>query len=121
MESKDGDGMTRKPSELEMLFTAHLDTANLLHLFATEYRFHPSRGWLFDFAAPDLMLAIEIEGGAWVRGRHTREPGFSEDCRKYTEAALLGWSVLRFSGHMVETNEAIEYTKRMVAMLRGEA
>lgn len=113
--------MTRKPSELETLFTAHLETANLLNLFTAEYHFDPlAPRRAFDFACPDLMLAIEIEGGAWVQGRHTREPGFSNDCRKYNRAAFLGWTVLRFSGHLVETNEAIEFTALMVDKLRGE-
>ncbi|HAT10302.1 MAG TPA: hypothetical protein DCS97_06855, partial [Planctomycetes bacterium] len=28
-----------------------------------EHRFHPTRKWRFDFARPDIHLAIEIDGG----------------------------------------------------------
>lgn len=57
-----------------------------------EYRFHPTRKWRFDFAIPELKLAVEIEG----RGRHQTVDGFRKDCEKYNAALLLGWRVLRF-------------------------
>lgn len=77
-----------------------------------EYGFHPARRWRFDFAWPDALVAAEIEGGVWVRGRHTRGSGFVNDCRKYNEAAILGWKVLRFPGGWVESGEAIEMLER---------
>lgn len=60
-----------------------------------EYAFHPDRGWRFDWAWPDRMVALEIEGGAFVRGRHTRGAGFEADLEKYSEAAALGWRIVR--------------------------
>jgi len=62
-----------------------------------EYRFHEKRKWRFDFAWPDSMVAVEIEGGTFVRGRHTRGMGHHKDCEKYNQATLLGWRVLRFT------------------------
>jgi very-short-patch-repair endonuclease len=61
-----------------------------------EHRFHARRGWLFDFAFPSSLVAIEIDGGTWTGGRHTRGAGFEEDCRKLNAAACQGWRVLRF-------------------------
>jgi hypothetical protein len=61
----------------------------------TEHRFHPERRWRFDFAWPDLMVAVEVEGGVWVGGRHTRGKGFLADMEKYNHAAEAGWCVLR--------------------------
>lgn len=72
-----------------------------------EYRFHPSRRWRFDFAIPEHMVAIEIEGGTWARGRHTRGDGYEKDCEKYNTAAFLGWRVFRFTTGMVEDGRAI--------------
>jgi len=61
----------------------------------TEHRFHATRKWRFDFAWPDLMVAVEVEGGVWVGGRHTRGKGFIADIEKYNHAAAAGWCVLR--------------------------
>lgn len=67
-----------------------------------EYKFHPTRKWLFDFAWPEQKVALEIEGGAWTGGRHTRGKGYESDCAKYSEAAVLGWKVLRVTTGMLE-------------------
>jgi hypothetical protein len=60
-----------------------------------EHRFHPDRRWRFDYAWLDFKVALEVEGGVWVGGRHTRGAGFVNDMDKYSEAAILGWCVLR--------------------------
>lgn len=72
-----------------------------------EYRFHDKRRWRFDFAWPAKKLAVEIEGGVWTNGRHTRGAGFIADSEKYNTAALLGWKVLRFHGGAIKSGEAI--------------
>jgi hypothetical protein len=68
----------------------------------SEFKFHPDRNWRFDRAFPALMIAIEIEGGTWSGGRHSREPGYSNDCEKYNAASLLGWRIFRFTGPMLD-------------------
>jgi very-short-patch-repair endonuclease len=60
-----------------------------------EYKFHPDRDWRFDFANPDLMLAIEVDGGVFIGGRHSRGAGMVKDFEKLNEATALGWRVLR--------------------------
>lgn len=60
-----------------------------------EYRFHPIRRWRFDYAWPDYKMALEVEGGVWIRGRHNRASGFLKDMEKYNAAAVLGWRILR--------------------------
>lgn len=56
-----------------------------------EYKFHPSRGWRFDYAYLPARIAIEIEG----LGRHQTITGFRDDCTKYFQAARYGWTVFR--------------------------
>lgn len=48
----------------------------------------------FDLAWPEQMLALEIDGGVWIGGRHNRGSGFLRDQEKGNLAVLLGWRVL---------------------------
>lgn len=49
-----------------------------------------------------------IEGrGARVHAMRQRPEGFERDCRKYGEAALRGWKLLRFTRAMIESGEAL--------------
>lgn len=82
-----------------------------------EYQFHEDRKWRFDFAWPDLRLAIEVEGvtfygknanGTLRLGRHQTAKGFEADAEKYNAAVLDGWSVLRFTNGMIKRGEAIK-------------
>ena len=75
-----------------------------------EHRFHPVRRWRFDFCWSDHKLAVEIEGGAWVQGRHNRGASFIKDMEKYNNAAILGWSLLRFTPQQVKSGEAARVT-----------
>ena len=70
-----------------------------------EHLFHFKRKWRFDFAFPERMVAVEIEGG--YGGRHQRPDGFTGDCVKYNAAAMLGWRVFRYTTAMVMSGEAI--------------
>ncbi|EOX3942305.1 hypothetical protein ACPHXT_000727 [Vibrio alginolyticus] len=86
-----------------------------LELPEKEYRFHETRRWRFDFAYPEQQLAVEVEGGTWAGGRHTRGSGYEKDCEKYNEAALRGWSVLRFTGSMIKSGKAVETLKEALS------
>lgn len=60
-----------------------------------EYKFHPVRRWRFDYAIVEHKIALEVEGGVWTQGRHTRSQGFLGDMEKYNTATLMGWRVFR--------------------------
>ncbi len=92
-------------SELEAEFAVQLQALRLPEP-VREHRFAPPRRWRFDFAWPDLLVAVEIEGGIFSGGRHTRGAGFEADLQKYNCALMNGWAVLRFSGSMVKSGEA---------------
>ena len=72
-----------------------------------EYRFAPPRRWRFDYAWPDLKLAVEVDGGIWTRGRHTRGAGVLKDNEKLNTAVLNGWRVLRVTPTQVCDGSAI--------------
>lgn len=67
-----------------------------------EHEFHPERRWRFDFAAPCARVALEIEGGVWTRGRHSRGAGMIGDMRKYNAATAKGWKIIRCTPQMFE-------------------
>ncbi len=68
--------------------------------------------WRFDFAFPGQRLAVEVEGGTWANGRHSRGSGYESDCRKYNAAILHGWRVYRFTSDMVKSGEAVRVLQR---------
>ena len=79
-----------------------------------EFKFHPSRKWRTDFAIPEKMLLIEIEGGTWINGRHNRGAGIEEDMYKYNAAAMLGYTVLRYTAAMVKSLVAIREVENFI-------
>lgn len=82
-----------------------------------ELRFAPPRRWRFDFAFPDHLVAVEIEGGIYSGGRHTRGKGYEADCEKYNQAvAAGGWRVLRFTAGMLRDSpeRCVEQVRKLI-------
>lgn len=103
-----------KKSSLERAIETHMIQVGLPRP-VSEFRFHPERRWRFDFAFPDLLVAVEVEGGVHTKGRHVRGYGFEQDAEKYNEAAIMGWLVVRLTGSMIKSGEGIRYVERAVA------
>lgn len=108
----------RKRAEREKhqaMFAMQLRAAGFTN-FKREVLFHAKRDWRLDFADQQIGLAIEIDGGVYTQGRHTRGDGYTEDCIKLAEATILGWTVLRFTTGQVESGVALQLTERWIAM-----
>ena len=84
------------------------------HDVRLEHRFHPTRKWRFDLALLDVQLALEIDGGGWVRGAHHRPAGRENDNAKDAAALTLGWRVLRASWDQVKSGQAYETMRSIV-------
>lgn len=93
-------------------------------LFAeSEYRFDEKRKWRFDFIVSRKVLpeyqqttlvswvALEVEGGVYTGGRHTRPTGFIKDMEKYNRAAVLGWLVLRVTPDQLCMQDTVDMIK----------
>jgi very-short-patch-repair endonuclease len=101
----------------------------LLDDLRTQHRFHiPKEGekrrrWAFDFAFPSYKVAVEAEGGLYMKGRggyakgHAHPRRLEEDMVKYNAAALQGWTLLRFGTKLV--TEHPEYILRCVKEALG--
>lgn len=77
-----------------------------------EYRFHPTRKWRFDWAWPKSRLALEVDGGIFISGRHVTGVGFVKDCEKMNEAIAHGWVVVRATPKQVESGAALDWLLR---------
>ncbi len=103
-------------SHLELLLAEHIKDRDLPtpireYLFAWD---ELDRKWRADFAWPDLMLLVEVEGGTKGKSRHTQSAGYQVDCRKYNDAAFLGYAVLRFTAEMINSFEAVNTIQEFI-------
>jgi len=78
------------------------------------------RDWRFDFAFLNYKLAVEVEGGGWINGRHNRGSGFENDLNKYDAALNLGWLVYRTSPQMVKRGQAAQTVQNLIKMKQGK-
>ncbi|HCU0822866.1 TPA: DUF559 domain-containing protein [Acinetobacter baumannii] len=102
----------RVVSEGEATLVQHLRTHKIS--FEQEYKFHPTRKWRADFFITGTKILIEVEGGIWSGGRHTRGKGYIGDMEKYNSAAMMGFTVLRFSTEQVKVGVAIKQIEQLV-------
>lgn len=105
---------TKKPTPpLRDMFTALVESE--LHTQCVkEYRFHPVRQWRFDYALPMQKVALEVEGGVWTQGRHTRPQGFLGDIEKYNTATVMGWRVVRCVPDDLMTGKTIDMLHALI-------
>ena len=82
--------------------------------FEQEFYFHATRKWRADFHIIGHKLLIEVEGGIWTQGRHTRGKGYLDDMEKYNETTALGYRLLRFSTEQVKSGLAVRKIEEMV-------
>jgi len=111
----------------------HLDHINLknkeiLHPFKSlikkeldvdlwpEFEFCKERKFRIDFAEPFLKIAIEIDGGIWMRGKsgHSSGSGIKRDQEKTTLLSQHGWSVLRFEPEEAMTAKTIDIVRKTI-------
>ncbi|KHF78447.1 hypothetical protein PJ15_1506 [Acinetobacter sp. neg1] len=104
----------QEPSEGELILMRDLRALGIG--FEPEYKFHPTRKWRADFLISNTKILIEVEGGIWSGGRHTRGTGYIGDMEKYNAAAILGFQVLRFSTQQVKSGLAVQ---QIVQLVRG--
>lgn len=91
-----------------------LVASNLKISIEKEYQFYAKRKWRFDYAIPEYKIAIEVEGGVWTRGRHTRGVGFMGDMVKYNAAAVFGWRLLRVVPDTLMTDRTLRLIRACI-------
>ena len=79
----------------------------------SEYRFDSVRRFRLDYAWPEQRVGVELQGGTYTQGRHTRGPGYDADCVKANLLASHGWRVYRVTASMLRDDP--EGVVRMVS------
>ncbi len=86
-----------------------------------EYRFAAPRRWRLDWAWVEPRVALEVEGGVWTRGRHTRGVGFLKDIEKYNTLAAMGWRLIRVTPAQITNGEAAVWAAKVLLPLEQRA
>ena len=94
-------------SEPEELLAWQLRAEGLT--FDREHRFHESRMWRLDFWFAGAKLAVEIDGGGWVGGKHGRGDGIERDCEKASHIAMAGHRLMRVTPGQIKRGEALKW------------
>jgi len=97
-----GSGTVGVNTARDKIYLAALRTEWPFLGWVPELVFHPVRMWRFDFASPVARVALEIEGGIWMQGRHNRGAGMIADMHKYNAAVGEGWKLIRVTPQMME-------------------
>ena len=92
----------------------HMIKSLKLSLPVRQYKFLENRNFRFDFAWIEEKIALEVEGGIYTQGRHTRGSGFIKDCEKYNLAILNGWKVFRVADNLIENRFFYEKLKSFI-------
>lgn len=81
-----------------------------------EYRFFEEHGrrWAFDRAWLHDLVAVEVDGGHWMKGAKAHGGGFAleDEAVKYACAALLGWRVFRVTPNLIKQGYAVRWIAR---------
>ena len=91
---------------LELALMQQLRALGLTDGMLTQHAFHPTRKWRFDFSWPAFRLAMEVDGGTWIGGAHSRGSGIESDCEKLAAAVILGYRVMRATTNQVKDGTA---------------
>lgn len=86
-----------------------------------QFKFCPSRKWRADFCFRRRMVIVELDGGIYTRGRHTRPGGYVKDAEKLNAAVALGYAVLRIPGPLLSNDPllVIEQVKQVLHARRA--
>jgi very-short-patch-repair endonuclease len=104
-----------RSSKLEESFAWQLHIAQL-PAGVPEYRFDKVRRWRFDRAWPELMVAVEIQGGV-----HVVREQFYKDLEKRAAAMLAGWRVLEVGPKEVKSGRAIVWLRELLGQVRDQS
>ena len=60
------------------------------------------------------MIVLEVEGGIFIQGRHSRGAGMKGDFDKYNEAAIIGYRIIKVIPTELCSFKTISLLKRIL-------
>lgn len=102
-------------SKIEELLAQQISTVGL-PAPVREYRHIPGRKYRLDFAWPDRLIAVEVQGMV-----HRIKERFEADIEKRAESLLAGWTVLEVSGASIRDGRAIGWIEKLLRRQREAA
>ena len=103
----------KKNNTAQMIFFATLQSMRI-KIPTPEFQFHPIRKWRIDYAWVNEKIALEVEGGIYTRGRHSRGKGMEGDMEKYNTLALMGWRIIRTTPTKLHQTETIKLINQII-------
>jgi very-short-patch-repair endonuclease len=77
--------------------------------FIRQYRIHPDRKFVADFFFSQGPLVVEIDGGGYINGRHSRGQGIENDAEKSALIAAMPARLIRVTPKHVENGLAVQW------------
>jgi hypothetical protein len=114
-------------SDLEIQFALSWEGLNLGITLEREYFPIKGRNYRLDFAHPETMVGVEINGGTWARRRqgHSTGSGIQRDYTKANYCQMNGWVVFLLdskmvNGHKTKDGLSLNYWQLAIAdFIRG--
>lgn len=99
------DPSTSKPAD-QLAF--HL-LAMKAPFFEREFQIVSDRRYRADFFFPLARLIVEVDGGGWVNGRHSRGNGIENDAEKSALIAQLPARLMRVTPKQIKDGRALNW------------
>ena len=86
-----------------------------------EFYFSIDRQFRIDYAIPEFKIAIEQEGGIWMKGNsgHSSGSGIARDMEKNNLLVEKGWRLIRRQPNEMLTLKTVETIKSMMLLKRN--
>lgn len=98
----------------ESVLATKIQNARFQKPYFRQYPFLSGRKFRADFAFPEQMLLIEVDGGLYIQGGHSRGAARESDLERDALAMLAGWRTLRVSPRHVKDGRAIAWIAELL-------
>ena len=78
-------------------------------IFERQFRITPERKFMADFYFPVGRLVVEVDGGGWVNGRHSRGDGIERDAEKSALIAQMPARLIRVTPKQINNGRALDW------------